>query len=517
MGEKAKWYTNGENSIKCKLKDIPAGYVRNTNKSVWYTNGLEDSLRPIGIYTDGFYPGRTNGVGKSTAGKHWYNNGIESRNFYENEVPEGWVRGSLNKSTLGKVLITDGNVNKYISKEDELPEGFVIGSSEAVMELKASNAQKRKKVTYNNGIEEIRLALGDDVPDGFVAGKLTADIKKEARDKHYSELGYLPLKVLKDKYGLSWYVHLKDIDKIVLKEPYVYINKNEIPRIEEYISVNHSKGTSNFESDIAEYIKTVYNGKIERNVKSLLKDSDGKVYELDIYLPEKKLAIECNGIYWHSLSVLGDKNYHINKSKMCQELGIRLIHIYQSEWELSTFKVKQLLKIAVGCVDTRIYARKCEVRKIDNATAKKFSDKVHMQGHRNASVTYGLFYNNELVQLMSFMQTANARRNGAEWEIIRGCPGSNNIVVGGVSKLFKAFIKEYSPESVFSYCDFNKFDGKSYEALGMEFIGYTGPDMNWIVNRELIPRKPTEHSIMKSKAEDTLWGAGSKKYIWKRS
>jgi hypothetical protein len=137
-----------------------------------------------------------------------------------------------------------------------------------------------------------------------------------------------------------------------------------------------------------------------------------------------------------------------------------------------------------------------------------------LQGHRNASITYGLFYSDELVQLMSFSKTANAKRNGAEWEIIRGCPGSNNIVIGGVSKLFRHFIKTHSPKSVFSYCDFNKFNGNSYEQLGMKFIGYTGPDKYWIINDRMIPRSPTKYQELKKEAQGVLWGAGSKKYLW---
>ena len=80
------------------------------------------------------------------------------------------------------------------------------------------------------------------------------------------------------------------------------------------------------------------------------------------------------------------------------------------------------------------------------------------------------------------------------WEIIRGCPGSNNLVVGGVSKLFKNFIRDYKPKQIFSYCDFNKFDGKGYEAIGMKLIGYTGPDMKWLMpNHVVVNRKPSKH------------------------
>ena len=119
---------------------------------------------------------------------------------------------------------------------------------------------------------------------------------------------------------------------------------------------------------------------------------------------------------------------------------------------------------------------------------------------------------------MSFSKTANAKANGAEWEIIRGCPGSNNIVVGGVSKLFKHFVKAYNVNSVFSYCDFNKFDGKGYEALGMEFIGYTGPDMKWVMSDwSVADRNPKKHKEYKEQAIAQIWGAGSKKYLWKNN
>ena len=79
----------------------------------------------------------------------------------------------------------------------------------------------------------------------------------------------------------------------------------------------------------------------------------------------------------------------------------------------------------------------------------------------------------------------------------------------------KAFVKEYNPQLVFSYCDFNKFDGRGYEAIGMKFVGYTGPDKFYIdragykIGRNPKKRKELEESCT------TIYGAGSKKYIWK--
>ena len=240
-------------------------------------------------------------------------------------------------------------------------------------------------------------------------------------------------------------------------------------------------------------------------------------YEIDIYVPSKKLGIEFNGSYWHS-SIYKDKNYHFNKSKIAEKNGIRLIHIYEYEWNnpVQRKKIELMLNIALGRVNNKIYARQCDIRKISNQEAKSLNEQVHLQGHRNAQVTYGLFYKNELVQLMSFSKTKYNRnlKDDNSWEIIRGCPGSNNIVVGGVSKLFTHFIREYSPTKVFSYCDFNKFDGRSYEALGMKFIGYTGPDMKWLMpNGAVVNRAPNKHAEYKNNAMAQIFGAGSKKYL----
>lgn len=232
--------------------------------------------------------------------------------------------------------------------------------------------------------------------------------------------------------------------------------------------------------------------------------------EIDLYNDEKKLGIEFNGTYWHS-DINKHKKYHEEKSKTAESLGIRLIHIYEYEWLDERVRpiILSLIEIACGNVKTKINARQCEVRIITNKEAKEFNNKNHLQGHRNALVTYGLFYKGELVQLMSF-----SKHKKYDWEIIRGCPGSNNIVVGGVSKLFKHFVNDYKPKSVFSYCDFNKFDGRGYEKLGMKFIGYTGPDKKWIVNGKVYNRQPSKYKQFKKLSEACIWGAGSKKYLW---
>ena len=102
-----------------------------------------------------------------------------------------------------------------------------------------------------------------------------------------------------------------------------------------------------------------------------------------------------------------------------------------------------------------------------------------------------------------------------EWEIIRSCSKLNITVIGGINKIFKHFINDHNPNNIFSYCDFNKFDGKGYEVLGMKLIGYTGPDMKWLMkNGDVVNRQPYKHSTLKNTAYAKIFGSGSKKYLW---
>lgn len=336
--------------------------------------------------------------------------------------------------------------------------------------------------------------------------KVQETVEKDI-SKFESENNCIHVKKLVEKYGQGFFT--LDIPKLKYKR-YTFISCSYIPEIEEYYRIGKTP-VSHAEKDILDFVKSIYKGEIIENTRLVINP-----LELDIYLPEKKLAIEYNGDFWHSTDCK-PKNYHELKSKMCEEKGIRLIHIYECEWRYYSEKIKSLLRIALGTGYSKIGARQCEVRKITNKEAEPFNNKNHLQNHRNALVTYGLFYNGELQQLMSFSHTKYNKnlKGDNQWEIIRGCPGSNNQIVGGVSKLFKAFIRDYNPDLVFSYCDFNKFDGKGYEAIGMKFAGYTGPDKFYVDKSGCkINRNPKKQKEMEDSCLYTIFGSGSKKYIW---
>lgn len=464
--------------------------------------------------------------------KRWMSKDGISSMVWESQIEQklsgGWHFGhdTDSQKSKNKKWYNNGKENIVIKDGDKIPDGFRPG----MWQKRPGGYSKFKYVWYTNGIDQKRLSIekGDIVPTGWWAGysiKYKENMRKVMNDKgnyHLLNKGYT------DEY-LELYHNDDKLNE--------FINNNKSLTLEEMskrfncpigsvYSLLNSRGklqekfdwydkidpTTSLEKIVIDYLLSFLDeSEIEQHNRSVL---DGK--ELDIYLPKYHLGIECNGTYWHSSSDKGvDKHYHENKSKLAYEKGIRLIHLY--EWDILTDKIKSLLKISLGASD-KIYARNCTIKEISNREAREFNMLNHLQGHRNAQVTYGLFYKDSLVQLMSFSKTKyNKNLTGDnDWEIIRGCPGSNNIVIGGVSKLFKHFIREYNPDNVFSYCDFNKFDGKSYELLGMKFIGYTGPDKTWIVDGQPIKRNPKKYKELKESADYIVWGAGSKKYMWSK-
>ena len=164
--------------------------------------------------------------------------------------------------------------------------------------------------------------------------------------------------------------------------------KKKIHDIQSKSKTSHRK--SKDEIKIHDFIKEHYNGEIITLSKKVIGE------ELDIYLPEFKLAIEFNGLYWHN-EITKDKNYHKRKSDLCKDKGIQLIHIWEDDWNYKQDIVKSMILNKLNKTSIKIYARKCNLKEItNNETIRKFLNENHIQGFVGSTVKLGLFYNNEL-------------------------------------------------------------------------------------------------------------------------
>jgi hypothetical protein len=246
---------------------------------------------------------------------------------------------------------------------------------------------------------------------------------------------------------------------------------------------------------------------------------------LDIYLPEYKVAIEYNGLYWHN-ELRKDKNYHLDKTNKCLENGVRLIHVFEDEYENTPTIVKDRLKNMLG-INKRIYARKCEVKTIKPTEANAFIKRYHIQGSGRANVHLGLWNDSELVAVMTFLN-GDISKGITDWELNRFCNKSGVTVVGGASKLFKYFTRHHNTETVISYAD-RRWSAVSpfYEKLGFDHTKDTVPNYWYILPNEMnrihryALRKPsgcvdTERELRLSEGYLRIYDCGSSKYIWRK-
>lgn len=237
-----------------------------------------------------------------------------------------------------------------------------------------------------------------------------------------------------------------------------------------------SQKQSGKELQVLSFVKDNYKNDILENNKKI-------VSELDIYLPDLNLAFEFNGIYWHS-DLYKDKEYHLNKTELCESNGIQLIHIWEDDWIYRQDIVKSMILNKLGKTLNKIYGRKTQVREVyDNELIRNFLNKNHLQGFVGSKVKLGLFYNDELVSLMTFgkrrISMGKKLTNDGEYELLRFCNKLNTNILGGASKLFKYFKDNYNPKEITTYADRCYSNGGLYEQLGFKFIGKTPPNYSY--------------------------------------
>ncbi|MDE5889115.1 MAG: hypothetical protein K2H20_03750, partial [Bacilli bacterium] len=294
-------------------------------------------------------------------------------------------------------------------------------------------------------------------------------------------------KVHGDKYDLSeiCYTHVNTpIEIICLKHgkfkqyPYRFLNGNGCPQCAK------EKRSSIYEDEIYNYL-LIYNN-IDKCNRKLINP-----YELDLFIPDKQVAIEFDGLFWHNEYNQSDKNYHLTKTNLCKEKGIRLIHIFEDEWIYKQEIVKSRLKSILGIKERCIRASKCEIREVSSKESKAFLDENHLQGNVNSKFRYGLYYKDELVSLMTFgglRKNLNSKAQEGAFELLRFVNKLNTTVYGGASNLLKYFIKKVNPKSIISYADKRWSDGNLYKKLGFTHTHDSKPNYFYVKHDKRLNR-----------------------------
>lgn len=265
-------------------------------------------------------------------------------------------------------------------------------------------------------------------------------------------------------------------------------------------------------------------------VKHLIGDK-----EIDVFIPSHNIGIEFDGLYWHSI-LFKEKKYHVNKTELCEANGIQLLHIFEDEWVNKKDIVKSIIRSKLGVYENKIFARKCKIKEITPKMVGDFLKKYHMQGNVGAAVRLGLFYNDELVSLMTFgkkrVSMGTKVRIDGEYEMMRFCNKLNSTVIGGASRLLSHFVKNYQPKEITTFADRRYSDGGLYKQLGFVHVGNTDPSYFYFKQHQIIReyrfkyRKDilvsagfdanlTEHQIMTERGYYRIYDCGHMKFTLK--
>lgn len=284
----------------------------------------------------------------------------------------------------------------------------------------------------------------------------------------------------------------------------------------------YPKNTSTPEREVASWLRDIT--QIEQSNTKILK---GK--EIDIVIPKNKLGIEFNGSFWHS-HLRKPPTYHQEKSLLAREQGYHLVHIFEHEWATKREIIKSLLLSQIGLTE-RIFARQCTVAEVPFKSVRDFLNKNHLQGSGNGGKSFALFYQNDIIAIMTFGKPRYDKR--FDWEMIRFCTRLGYSVIGGMGKLLNAFKKKYNPDSILSYVDFSKFSGRGYEAVGFIQEEITKPGYfyldgfnNEISRYEAQPKKLNQIAGTTGRSESEfrdeykwlqIYNSGNLKMIWRKS
>ena len=372
----------------------------------------------------------------------------------------------IKKTNLDKYGVSNPFQNEEI--KDKIKKNMLINHGvEHALQNKEIQDKMKKTMLINHGVEH--ALQNKEIQDKMKKTMLINHGVEHALQKR------IPKEILKKLNNKDWLENeLKEKTLISISEE-LNISPATLSKYCRKLNITlRNKSRSQAEQDVLEFCQNMYSSKIILNSKKIIAP-----YEIDLYFEQEQIGIEYNGLYWHSELCGKDKNYHINKTTLCLEKNIRLIHIFEHEWLYKQNIIKSRLNSILHNT-FKIYGRKCTIASVSKADTKEFLNNNHMQGHIGFQYSYGLYYNNKLISIMTFGKPRFNKTH--EYELLRFCTILNHTVVGGASKLYRHFIKTHSPQSIISYCDLRLGTGNVYKQIGMNFSHVTKPNY-WYFNK----------------------------------
>ena len=396
---------------------------------------------------------------------------------------------------------------------------------------------------------DARQAHKEFYEDDNNVSEVTAQIKKTKLNAHGDENYNNRLKAeitCLEKYNVknTWslradkqnpnLIYLKDKEKLSQLFPRLSVEdiaeslSVHVQTVYHYLNMHKFRDPykSTFEKEIIYYLETLGVVNIITNKRKLI----GK--ELDIYLPDYKLAIEYNGIYWHHDGIAHiTRTYHYDKFTACEKLGIELFSIFGDSWKDKKDIWKEKIRAKLGIVDNTIFARKTEIVSLMPHETREILNNHHVQGYSTSEICYGLKFNNEIIAIMTFSKPRfgiGKDRGKDSYELVRYVTTCS--VPGGASKLLAHFRKMHRPTIIYSYSNNMYSVGKLYKILGFNLENeykagywYFSPDKKRSYHRSNYTKyklvkagfdgSQSESEIMYNRGFLRLWDCGMRTWV----
>lgn len=433
-------------------------------------------------------------------------------------------------------MLIDKRIKSSNSLKKKYADGYSWGGNikgvnsltEQECEIKTQNKELELKNKYCDDWKN--LTKKDKFHITCLKNNVTQESKTKSREKNlkkkfpgfvifnrYYDSNYFFHYLLENKF-LTEYKDVGRLHLVLEKEILNPVIKTEYIKYQE---IAKNSGKSHYEDEIVNYLKYLRVKNIIRNTRKIIAPK-----ELDIYLPDYKLGIEFNGLYWHSDKWQND-NACLEKHNLALSKNIKLLQFYEDEWIFKKEICKSIIRNNLN-LNIKIYARNCIFKKIPTNQGKEFVNNNHIHGSVNGGNYYGLYYKNDLIQVI---QLGKSRfDNKKTTEVIRMCSKIGFSVVGGFSKILKNIPYDY----LISYVDKRFFNGIGYNKCGWKFIKDCSPNYYYIVNNQrenrlkyqkhklksILPNydeKLTEKQNMIKAGYHYICDAGNYKFEWKRS
>ena len=470
-------YESATKSEKVKNKIIDTNNKRYGGNSPTSSDKIKEKVKKTNIERYGFeHPLQNETIKEKT----------KLTNIKKYKVDNPW------KSNEIKEKIKKTNIKKY---------GVESPSQSQYIKNKAKETNFKKY-----GVSNVRKSEKFQIKHGI----------KYNTDKDFCE------KIINMSSQLNRKLTLQDIqNEINYKNPCSIRIRIDKLNLNKYLSIKDSY----WELKIKDFLD-FYNIKYKRHNKT-------QIYplELDFFLPDYNVAIEVNDFLTHNSTYNPwgepkDKNYHYNKTILCREKDIRLIHAWENQIkDEQKFNVlKNAILHACGLSKNKIYARDTRVETRPATSMKNFFNENNITGYRGAKTAYVLVDNKTNEDVMCYLVGyCHFGKGKYDAEIIRGASKLGYSVIGGASKLWSYIIKNTDYNSIVYYVDLNTYNGNSMNFLeGVKQISEKISFKNYFVESgELKNRNPSKHKELVELTKQgkiwTIYDAGVQTNLWLRS